>query len=165
MRTSTALLLSLALLLPACGGSDPAELTHSGNAALGSGDFEGALADFEGALAAIGSDTSHPEYVRAKLGAIEAETKLDPAKAKVDFLKLADALPERVNDRDFNRIGGRLGDAGHIGEAIALAEAGKERYPDSAHLDTLIERLGDQAKAGGDSEALEALRGLGYVGD
>lgn len=165
MRIATACLLSLALLLPACGGSDPAALTHSGNTALGSGDFDAALADFQSALDAIGSDTSHPEYVRAKLGAIEAWTKLDPAKARDEFLKLADAMPDRVNDRDFNRIGGRLGDAGNINEATELAQAGKERYPDSAHLDTLIKRLGDQAQAGGDSEALEALRGLGYVGD
>ena len=39
-----------------------------------------------------------------------------------------------------------------------------EAFPDSAPLKTLIDRLGDQAKSTGASDALDALRGLGYAG-
>src|SRR6185436_9174732 len=65
------LLLLPLLLAPACGGSsDPKDLTEAGYAALGAGDSKAALGEFDQALAAIGSDTAHPQYLRAKLGAI-----------------------------------------------------------------------------------------------
>ena len=166
MRIATFLLASLALLVSSCGGSsDPGELTSNGYKALGTQDFAGALADFEAALEAIGGNTSHASYVRAKMGAIEARAATDAAAAADELIELAGAMPGKVSDRDYNRIAGRMGDAGHFTEAIALLEKGKEEYPDSAHLDKLGNRLADEAKKSGDSGALDRLKGLGYVGD
>jgi len=166
MRTLAALATALPLLLAACGGSsDPGALADSGQKALGSGDYSAALADFEKAVDAMGGDTSHQDYVRARLGAVEALTQIDASRAKSEFLELADAHSDRVNDRDFNRIGGRLGSAGNVNEGTELVQAGLKRYPESEHLKKLVQRLGDMAQQSGDSEALEALKGLGYVGD
>jgi tetratricopeptide (TPR) repeat protein len=167
MRIATLLLASLALLATSCGGgsSDPAELTSNGQKALGTQDFASALADFEAALAAIGGDTSHPSYLRAKLGAVEARSASDAQAAVDELIELAGAMPGKVSDRDYNRIAGRMGDAGHFEQAIALLAKGKEEYPESAHLDKLGNRLADEAKKSGDSSALDALAGLGYVGD
>ena len=102
----------------------------------------------------------------AKMGAIEARTKDHADEAVSMFLALAKKLPDQVGAADFNRIGGRLGDSGNFDQAIELAKAGKDAFPESEHLDTLVQRLGDQVKAqgSGSSEALKALQGLGYTG-
>lgn len=165
MRLSTLLCVALPLLTAGCGGSDPAELTSSATRALGVGDFAGARAGFDEALQAIGENPAHPDYLRAKMGAIEARTKDAPDEAVAMFLALAKKLPEQVGAADYSRVGGRLGDGGNFDQAIQLASAGKEAFPDSAPLDKLIQDLGDKAKESGSSEALEALKGLGYVGD
>jgi len=166
MRRTVTLLLSALLLVTSCGGStDPAELTKSGERALGTQDFQTALTDFEAALAVIGGDTSDPNYLHAKLGEIEARSATDAAKAAADLIALSEAMPGEVSDRDFNRIAGRMGDAGKFSEAIELLAKGKEQYPESAHLDKLGARLAEDAQKSGDSGALDALRGLGYVGD
>ena len=164
MRLS-ALCAVLPLLLSACGGgSDPAELRRTGSQALGQGDFATARENFDQALAEIGEDPTHPEYLRAKMGAIEARTKDAPDEAVAMFMALALKLPKDVGEVDYSRIGGRLGDGGNFDQAIEVAKAGKKLYPNSAPLDKLIQDLGDKAKASGQSEALEALQGLGYVG-
>jgi hypothetical protein len=152
----------LPLLLTACGGgSDPAELRRAGSQALGQGDFATARESFDQALAEIGEDPAHPEYLRAKMGAIEARTKDAPDEAVAMFMALASKLPKDVGEGD----GGRLGDAGNFNQAIEVAKAGKKVHANSAVLDKLIQDLGDKAKAAGKPDALDELRGLGYVGD
>src|SRR6185503_13446163 len=102
------LLLLPLLLAPACGGSsDPKDLTEAGYAALGAGDSKAALGEFDQALAAIGSDTAHPQYLRAKLGAIEAKIRLDPEAAKREFLELSAGMPSQITARDFSTLGGK----------------------------------------------------------
>ena len=163
---SAPLLLAALLLVPACGGSsDPASLTDSGYKALAIGDYGAAAGDFEQALEAIGVDATHASFGRAKIGAIEAYSQTDAARARSEFLAFAESHPDQLTDRDYNRIAGRLGDAGNLEEAIALLEAGKAAYPESTHLDALGARLVEQASQSGDSGALDALKGLGYVGD
>ena len=166
MRLSTALLALLPLLATACGGSsDPSELTSNAQKALSRGEYDTAKADFDAALAEIGEDANHSDYLRAKMGAIEARTQDEPAAAVSMFLALAKKVPDKVDAADFSRIGGRLGDGGHFDEAISLASAGMEQYPDSEFLTSLVQKLGDMAKSSGKSDALKALAGLGYVGD
>lgn len=159
--------LLLFLTLAACGGAgrDPAQLTTKGNQALGSGELATAQGYFDQAIEVIGGDTSHPEYMRAHMGAIEAHTKTDPDRAVADFLTLAKAKPDGIRDRDYQLIGGRLGDAQNFDQAIELAQAGKKAFPESTTLDALVRSLGDRAQASGNDEALKTLKGLGYVGD
>ena len=156
----------LALTFTACGGSsDPAELTRSGHKALGTQDFAGAHESFEAALSAMGEDTSNPLYLEAKLGSIEARATTYAEQAKDELIALSAALPGQVTDKDFNRIANRMGDAGKYAEAIALLDVADDAYPDSEHLKKLGARLAEDASKGGDSDALEMLKGMGYVGE
>ena len=86
-------------------------------------------------------------------------------KRQQEFQELARAMPDQISERHYSTIAGRLGDAGNFGEAVALLEAGKETYPESGLLDSLGKKLAEQAQKAGDSDALSALAGLGYVGD
>ncbi|HGY92172.1 MAG TPA: hypothetical protein ENK43_13465 [Planctomycetes bacterium] len=166
MRRISTLLLTSLLFLASCGGSaDPAEQTKAGERALGTQDFSAALSEFQGALSAIGDNPQDPLYLRAKLGEIEARATTDAAKAKDDLIALAAALPGKVSDRDFNRIASRMGDAGLFSEAIALLAKAEELFPDSEHLKKLGAKLAENAQKAGDSSAMDALAGLGYVGD
>ncbi len=71
----------------------------------------------------------------------------------------------RFGDRQFFEVGNWLGEAGHFNEGIAVLDAGLKAHPDSERLQKLLKSLGDKAAEGGDPEALEKLKGLGYVGD
>lgn len=161
------LLVTLALslfLLPACGASDPRALADEGSTALNSGDYQKAAGLYEKALAALGDDPSNPDWMRCKLGWVQAEARIDGGRAKDEFLKLAAANPSRVTDKEFNLVGSRLGDAGKLEEAIAVLKAGMEANPESVHLQALMKDLGDRAKSAGSAGALDSLKGLGYVG-
>ena len=163
---SAALLTLLAFVLPACGGSsDPHSLTEEGRKALSSGSYDEAAKSFEKALSALGNDTNSPDWKPAKLGLIHALTRIDAARAKKDFLDYAAASPSKVTDTDFNTIASRLGDAGKLTEAIDVLKVGKEKFPESPHLDALGNSLLEKAQTSGDMGAADTLKGLGYVGD
>jgi len=156
------LTLGLALPLSSCGGgSDPAAQTTAGHSALGSGDHAAALADFEGALSAIGSDTAHPQYMRATMGAIEANATLDPDRAVADFKALA--AKTEVPDRDYSKVGGWLAAAKNYGQAIDVLDAGMKKFEGSETLVKLTEKIKTEAEKAGDSDALAKMRGLGYL--
>ena len=90
------LILTLILaLVPGCGSSDPRALTDEGAKAWGSGKWEESAQSYEEALAALGSDTTNPEWKRAKLGLIQAHTRTDAAMAKSEFLEFAKEEFER----------------------------------------------------------------------
>lgn len=153
-------------LLAACGGSgDPRTQVDEGSKALNSGDYSTAVERFESALAAMGSDASSPDWLRAELGAAQARVHLDAEQAKEQFLGLASGHPSKITPDHFSLIGSRLGDAGHLKEAIAVLEVGLESHPESPHLKALLNELGKKAESSGDSGALDSLKGLGYVGD
>jgi TolA-binding protein len=161
------LLLALTIVMAACSqAANPAELTNQGYEALRSGDYKAAEEDFARALEALGTDTAQPAWQRAKLGLIEARTHTDAARAKTEFLEYAEkGAGSSVSDKDFALIGGRLGEAGKLDEAIAVLTVGMKAFPESPHLTVLMDKLGDMAKSAGSSSALVALKGLGYVGD
>lgn len=165
MRLRSFPILALCLLAACGGGPDARALTNEGARALNSGKYKDAESHFEKALASIGNDTSHPEWKQAKLGLYQAQAATDAAKAKDGFLEFARSNPSSVTDTDFDKIAGRLGDAGKFEEAIDLLKVAKATYPDSTHLDALGEALAKQAKASGAADALAALKGLGYGGE
>ena len=161
-----ALIALLACLQTACGGSsDPRTLTDEGRKALNSGDYQAAASSYEKALAELENNTDSPEWKQAKLGLVQALARIDAARAKKDFLDYAAANPSKVNDSDFNLIAGRLADANKLNEAIEVLKVGKEKFPESPHLDTLGDQLAKKAQSSGDAGAQDALKGLGYVGD
>ena len=158
------ILLLLLTALPACGGStDPKTLTEEGYAALGASDSAGALAEFEAALAEIGADTAHPQFMRAKLGAIEARIRLDPAAAKQEFLDLAAGMPSKVTAKDFSYFGQRFAGAGEYMAAVDLLDAGMKAHAESPDLKQLQQAIKTAAEQAGATDALEKMRGLGYI--
>ena len=155
----------LLAVFSSCGASsDPTELTNRGSEDLRAGDYESAANSFDLALQALSQDTSHPMWHRAKMGAIEARTHTDPSRAVAEFLDYARAPNTKATDKEFNQIGGRLGEAGELDEAVDVLTVGIKAYPDSPHLSSLLQRLGDMAATSGSSANLEKLKGLGYVG-
>ena len=101
----------------------------------------------------------------AKLGLAEARIQSDPAGAKEAFLALAREKPEAIQDKEFHSFASKLGDANHLAEATEILTAGIAAFPESPNLVALRDALGDRAKASGDEGALDALKGLGYVGE
>ena len=164
MKARLTLLALPFLLLASCGGSNPKALTDEGSSALGSGQYEVAAKKFEGALAAMGSDSSSPDWLRAKIGLCQAHARTDGGKAKDEFLELAKAHPDKVTDKHFSLMGRELDEARHSADAIAVLTAGMTAHPTSAELQGLRTALGKKAEQSGDSETLESLKGLGYVG-
>src|SRR5262249_5515220 len=160
MRNPLLLLVSLTL---ACAGSDPKALTDAGSAALNSGDARGAVASFDRALEHM--DASHPDYLRACLGKCRALAGIDSARAKDEFLALAQSRPSKIREADFTAIATELVHHGAIAPAVSIAEEAMKRFPESPSMKTLRDFVGDAAKKSEDPAALQRLKGLGYAGD
>jgi hypothetical protein len=153
----------LLLLLASCGSKDAKALTEAGSAALNSGDAKGAISSFESALELM--DANHPDFLRASVGRCEALARTDPTRAQADFLALAKAQPARVREPEFIAIATELAERGSIGPAVAIAEEGMKRFPESPAMTVLRDQVGDAAKKANDPESLQKLKGLGYAGD
>ena len=158
------ILITIAVLAGlSCGSSDPKALTDAGAAALNSGDPKGALASFDKALEHM--QPEQPDYLRASVGRCEALARIDPMRAKVDFLALSRSQASRVGEQDFSAVVNELVRRGAIGPAAEIAEAGMKRFPESPAMLGLRDAVGDAAKRSSDPEALKKLKGLGYAGD
>ena len=155
--------LLLALLVASCGSSDPKALTDSGSAALNSGDPARAVSEFDRALEHM--DAGHPEYLRASIGRCQALARIDPNRAKEEFLALARAQPSKVREPDFATVAAELVRHNAITPAVAVAEAGMRMFPESPSMKSLLDLVGDAAKKASDPAALKRLKGLGYAGD
>lgn len=164
MRKLLALALLLTLPLYSCSSAeDPGGLTEAGYKALGTGDHDAALAEFEAALAAIGSNTAHAQYLRAKLGAVEARIRVDATGAKDEFLGLARDMPTEVTDQDFSFIGQKFAGAQEFSAAIDILDAGVKTHEGSTHLAQLTDNIRAAAERAGDQAALDKMAGLGYL--
>jgi hypothetical protein len=155
--------LPIVCLLFSCGSNDPKALTAAGSAALNSGDAKGALSSFDSALEHM--DAKHPDFLRASVGRCEALARTDPTRAQADFLDLAKSQPGLVREPEFIAVAGELADRGSIGPAVAIAEEGMKRFPESPAMKVLRDQVGDAAKKANDPESLKKLKGLGYAGD
>ncbi len=163
------LLLALPILFAACGGSaDPDQLTKDGESALGNHDVTAAASHFDEALAAIGADTTHPMYVRAKLGMAEAFAGSDPGQSQSILTELQKSLGAKVTASDFIRVMNKMSEStadGAIAATAATLKVALAAYPDArAKLDTIGRFLNAKAAKSGDTEGASALDGLGYTG-
>lgn len=156
---SLALALGLATLaLPSCGGGNPQE---AGKIALQKGDWEEAQEKLGEALAKM--QPSAPDYLETKLGELRARAHLDAPAAQSDFMTLAKGSSLGVEN--YRMMVDEFTTAGAFPEAIDLLKAGKEAHPDYPKWQDLIQRVGKQAEKAGDQGALDALKGLGYIGE
>ncbi len=160
IRTTLALAtLALTLPLASCGGgaADPGSLTNDGYAALGSSDYQGALESFHEALAGLEADA--PGFLRAKMGEIEALTHLDPDKAKDALL----AVGDQIGESEYCRVAGDLTVGEHFDQAIDVLNAGVEKHGESPKLRALLDKVAVEAEKAGSTDALDKLKGLGYL--
>ena len=163
MKPTVTRYLSLCLLtaLAACGGSDPAALVKDSYSALSSRDYAGAEAGFTEALQ--GLDSSSSEHMRAQLGLFRARSYSDPTGTKADFLTYAKANDLEIID--YTQFISDLVSGDHLDEAIAVVGEMKSIFPDNPKVDEMGNLLVTKAKNTGDDSALDALSGLGYVGN
>ena len=163
MKPTSTRYLSLCLFtaLAACGGPDPAAQVKDSYSALSSRDYAGAEAGFTEALQ--GLDSSSTEHMRAQLGLFRARSYSDPAGAKADFLSYAKANGLAIID--YKQLISDLVSGDHLDEAIAIVAEMKTIFPDDPDVDEMGNMLVAKAKSSGDSGALDALSGLGYVGN
>lgn len=158
-------LLALPLLV-SCGDSggasgDPTALTDGGYSSLNSGDYTGALGSFEQALAAI--EPGAQGFTRAAMGEVEALIYVDATRAQEKFLQLATSFPDSIDARQYKTVGGKMTSEKKYVEAIAVLDAGLKAYGEDPDFPILIATVKEQASKAGDSDAMKALEGLGYL--
>lgn len=163
------ILLALPILAASCGGSaDPTDLTKAGETSLGSQDSGKAAESFDAALKAIGADTTHPMYVRAKLGLAEAFAGTDPSQSQSILAALLKELPGKITAKDFIAVMNKMSESSADDAIKATAETLKlalSAFPEAkAKLDVLGKFLAVKAAKAGDTGGASALDGLGYTG-
>ena len=183
MRASSLVLhaLPLTLLLGACGSSDP---KAQGLLALQAGEYERAATKLEVALSTRGEESV--DYKEVAMGYCSALAHLDALKAKSVFEQLTDRCA--LNQADYSRFVGQLFKAGQFAPAVELMDQALQRYPEDPSLEkqditpiddvlappddaptrsfliALKERALAKARRGQDSEQLQQLQSLGYLG-
>ena len=161
---SLGLLLALAAcggFFASCGGTDPATQVRESYSALSSRDYSSAESGFTEALTAL--DAGTPDHMRAQLGLFRARSYSDPAGAKADFLTYAKA--ENLQIIDYTQLISDLVSGDHLEDAIAIVSEMKAIFPNEPKVDEMGNLLVAKAKSAGNSDALSALSGLGYVGN
>lgn len=163
-RSLALLALTLPLVLTACGGgsADPAAATSAGYEALGKGDAEQAVDHFAKALGQL--KPGDPGYKRARMGEVEAKIQLAPEAAAGSFLEYARSQPEQVVAEDYRKVGVQLSDRKALKAAVDVLDAGLKRFAGDAKLKESMDLTVAAAETSGDTSALDALRGLGYIG-
>lgn len=156
------LLLFLPLLLPSCGSSDPRALTDQGASALASGDAKGAQASFEKALASL--KPGDPDYARASMGRFQALVRVDPERARGEFLAYAKAQSASVTEGDFATMVNEFLRRERTVEAVDVMDAGVKAFPKSEAMLAVRKRVEEQARAAKDPAAMQKMKGLGYIG-
>jgi hypothetical protein len=157
------ILLALGLLLPACGTSDPRELTAEGEKALASGDAQAALVDFEEALGQL--KPGDPGFAQASIGRFKALVRVEPELARDDFLAYAKAQSATIGEGDFAIMVGEFLRRERTLEAVDVMDAGVKAFPKSKEMLAVRKKVEEQARASKDPAAMQKMKGLGYVGD
>jgi hypothetical protein len=99
------------------------------------------------------------------MGRCEALARLDPKRARDEFLALARAEPGKLHEQDYAQIADDLVKARAASEAIDVMDAGVKAFPESPQMQVLKQRVVDASKKSKDPAALGKLKGLGYTGD
>lgn len=154
-------------VLSSCGSKSPDALIDAGKGDLAAGSYDSALASFQEAeellRGAEGSDVVEKQRYRARLGVVEAKTKLkDGEGAHNEFALLAADYPKEVDWKVYRKVAEDLRSHGCGPEAIKVLNAAEKAFPEKKdEFLAVIESI--KATAGEGSAELEALRALGYV--
>jgi hypothetical protein len=157
------LLLPLLLLLPSgCGSSDPRQLVDQGASALAAGDAQGAREAFERAL--VGLHPGDPDYARASMGRFQALVRLEPDRARDDFLSYAKEPAAKAGEGDYVALVNEFLRRDKTVQAIDVMDAGVKAFPKSEALLGVRKKVEEHARAANDPAALQKMKGLGYIG-
>lgn len=162
--------LALSLALVACGGgdsSDPRDLLSSGSTALGSKDYPAALADLSAASEALGGDTSNALYADVQKGLLFAQAGAAPDAALASLKARASDMGDNVDIGLYMSVAGHMSDGGNFDQAVEVVKLAIDKFGKSEALDTQVADIMKKMSSAGDaaSGALDAMAGLGYVGD
>ena len=157
MRTTIFLSIALTLGLQSCGGGDPQEDAY---ASQQSGDHEAAVTSFEAALA--GMDATSDTYFELSVARCQSLAHVDGDKAEAEFRKLIEA-DSRINVKQYSLIASELLAASENLSAVNIVDLGVKAFPEDTKMATLLEKVKEAAQS--DPAALDALKGMGYLGD
>ena len=156
MKTRLTALLCAGLM--ACGAPDATTLTNDSYTALAQGDYQTAFDGFEEVLARV--DVPDSVRPRAKMGAIEALVHLDAVKARDAFLAYA-ASDTGIGEKEYRFVGSKLTSAKEFHEAIAVLDAGIQRFSKAEALTQTLKAI--QLEAADDESVQHELASLGYL--
>jgi len=156
MRTLLSLVSLLSItLLAGCGSSGSANPKEDGYAALQAEDYAAAVAHLDTALAAGTASTG--DQLEMAVARCQALAHIDAEKCKEDFL----AIGSTVQAKDFSLVVAELLAEENFLDAIALLEAGVNRFAENPKMEELKKLVVAASKH--DPEANAALAGLGYL--
>ena len=154
MKTSLMPLFLVGLV--ACGSPDATTLTNDSYSALAQGEYQTAFEGFEDVLAR--ADVPDNVRPRAQMGAIEALVHLDAEKARDEFLTYAQANAG-IGEKDYRVVGSKLTSARKFHEAIAVLDAGIQRYGQAEALTQTLKAI--KLEAADDESVQHELASLG----
>ena len=162
--------LALFVALASCGGSsssDPRDLLSSAGRALGNQDYEAALKDFTAASEAVGDDTANPLYKSIQEGLLFAQAGADPQAALATLKARADDMGDNVEVDVYSSVASHMSNAGQFDAAAEVIAIATEKFGKNDTLKTQVASIMKKMAEAGDSAsgALDAMAGLGYVGD
>ncbi len=166
MRTQHFLILAAALSLPliftAC--TDESDPKEGGYEAMQNGDHATAASAFKAALE--GTDASAPDYTELRLARCEALAFVNGDESEAEFKSLCEEQSE-LDSKQYALIGRSLLEAEATANAARVVDMGLTAHPDDAKLTALMDKVmvaAAEAADGEDSDAMDALKGMGYLG-
>ena len=154
--------LTLVSFTSSCGGGgSPKEQVDAGYASLGSGKSKDALASFESALTKL--TPADADYLRAKLGVVEALVRVDAERSKKELIDLAKAQPGKVTAKDYLRTASFMVNENRLAVAAETLEAGESLIKDDPKAIEVKEMIKERAKKATDPGEIARLKSLGYL--
>jgi hypothetical protein len=153
-------LLVITLALSACAETARESLDQS-RQALAESRYADAIADADAGLADVTDEVTAWGLELVKLEALARDGQGDETLAQIEAL--ASARPQNMPAAQYSATADQLKSAGQGVAAIQLLDLGLKRFPEDATLTALIEEA--KAAPDADSDELEMLRSLGYIGD
>jgi hypothetical protein len=147
-------------------GKTPAALLEEANTAIGSDDWNGALAVIDAAIA-------HPkltpeERALAWQDKVVCEGHVNGDAGAIAALEQALEAKVEWNAAQYFKLGNDLNEAERLHAALAVVEAGTKKFEGEKTAKKLLSKLAAQLaknlQAAGDTESLNKLSSLGYLG-
>ncbi len=155
------LLLALALCSCSGGGGSPKEQVDAGYSSLNSGKSKDAVASFEAALTKLAP--ADADFMRAKLGLVEALVRVDAERSKKELIDLAKAHPGKVTAKDYLRTASVMVNENRLAAAAETLDAGDSLIKDDPKALEVKAMIKLRATKATDPGEIARLKSLGYL--